>query len=260
MIALNEVMTMPRYTIKQLADLAGVSRRTLHHYDEIGLLKPTEKGANRYRYYDDQAALCLQQILFYRELGLSLGEIPEILDQPDYDLLRALRKHKGELHKRVARLNRLIETIDKTILHVKGEMKMSDHDIFEGFSEEQQEEYARQARERWDPKLVDQSMQLWKSYSPEKKQQVLEQGKAIYVDILAYMQAGESPGSPEIQACLVRWHQHMRYFYEPSWEILRGLGQGYATSPDFRSTFEKMHPDLPDFLNEAIQVYTEGKV
>ena len=251
---------MSRYTIKQLADLAGVSRRTLHHYDEIGLLKPTEKGANRYRYYDDQAALSLQQILFYRELGLSLGETQGILDQPDYDLLQALQKHKSELHKRVARLKRLIKTVDNTILHVKGEIKMSDHDIFEGFSEEQQEEYALQARQRWDPKLVDQSMQLWKSYSLEKKQQVLDEGKAIYVDILELMRAGKTPKSPEVQACLVQWHQHMRYFYEPSWEILRGLGQSYAASPDFRATFEKMHPDLPDFLNEAIQVYTQGKV
>ena len=137
---------------------------------------------------------------------------------------------------------------------------MSDHDIFEGFSEKQQEEYAQQARERWDPELVNQSMKQWKSYSPEKKQQVMDEGKAIYVDILEHMEAGKAPGSPEVQACLVRWHQHMRYFYEPSWGMLRGLGQGYAASPDFRATFEKMHPDLPDFLNEAIQVYTEGKI
>jgi len=251
---------MHRYTIKQLADLAGVSRRTLHHYDEIGLLKPSEKGANRYRYYDDDAALRLQQILFYRELGINLTEIQEILDQPDFDMLQALQVHKSELHKRVARLNHLIETVDKTILHVKGKIIMSDHAIFEGFSEEQQGEYARQARERWDPELVNQSMKLWKSYSPEKKQQVMDEGKAIYVDILEHMGAGKAPGSPEVQACLVRWHQHMRYFYEPSWGMLRGLGQGYAASPDFRATFEKMHPDLPDFLNEAIQVYTEGKI
>jgi DNA-binding transcriptional MerR regulator len=252
-------MIMQPYTIKQLADLAGVSRRTLHHYDEIGLLKPSQQGANRYRYYDDQAALRLQQILFYRELGISLTEIQEILDRPDFDLLHALQTHKLELHKRVARLNRLIRTVDKTILHLKGEMKMSNHEIFAGFSEEQQEEYARQARERWDPALIDQSMKQWKSYSPEKKQQVMDEGKAIYADILENMQAGNAPDSPEVQACLVRWHQHIRYFYEPNWGMLRGLGQMYATSSDFRATFEKMHPELPDFLNEAIQVYTEGK-
>ena len=250
---------MQSYTIKQLADLAGVSRRTLHHYDEIGLLKPSQQGANRYRYYDDEAALRLQQILFYRELGMSLGEIQEILDAPDFDVLAAMQAHKRALKARVARLNRLIETVDKTILHVKGEMKMSDHEIFSGFTEAQQEEYAQQVRERWDPELVDQSMRLWKSYSPEKKQQVMDEGKAVYVDILENMQAGKTPGSPEVQACLVRWHQHMRYFYEPTWAILRGLGQGYAADPNFRATFEKMHPDLPDFLNEAIQVFTQGK-
>jgi len=253
-------MSMHKYTIKQLADLAGVSRRTLHHYDEIDLLKPSEKGANRYRYYDDQAALRLQQILFYRELGLSLAEIQQILDRSGFDLLNALQAHKIELHKRVARLNRLIETVDKTILHVQGEKKMSDHEIFAAFTEEQQEEYAQQARQRWDPKVVDQSMKLWKSYSPEKKQQIMDEGQAIYVDILAHMQAGEAPDSPEVQECLVRWHQHMRYFYEPGWGVLRGLGEMYASSPDFRATFEKMHPDLPDFLNQAVQVYTQGKI
>jgi DNA-binding transcriptional MerR regulator len=253
-------MTMQNYTVKKLADLAGVSRRTLHHYDEIGLLKPTIQGSNHYRYYDEQAALRLQQILFYRELGLSLAEIQLILEQPGFDMLQALQAHKDELQKRVARLNRLIATVDKTILHVKGELKMSNQEIFGGFSEEQQEEYAEQARERWDPKLVDQSMKLWKSYSLEKKQQVLDEGKAVYVDILGLMEKGQEPGSPEVQACLVRWHQHMRYFYEPSWATLRGLGQMYAQDPQFRANYEKMHPDLPDFLNAAIQIYTEGKV
>jgi hypothetical protein len=103
-------------------------------------------------------------------------------------------------------------------------------------------------------------MKLWKSYSPEKKQQVLEEGRSVYVDILEHMQAGKAADSSEVQDCLVRWHEHMRYFYEPTWAILRGLGQMYAQSPDFRANFEEMHLDLPDFLNQAIQVYTEGKV
>ena len=136
---------------------------------------------------------------------------------------------------------------------------MSEDQIFEGFSEEQQEMYAEEARQRWDSDLVDQSMKLWKSYSPEKKQQVLDEGKAVYVDILANMEAGKDPGGAEVQGCLVRWHKHMRYFYEPTWAILRGLGQGYANDPAFRVNFEKMHPDLPDFLNDAIQIYTAGK-
>ena len=247
------------YTVKQLADLAGVSRRTLHHYDEIGLLKPTTQGRNRYRYYDEAALLRLQQILFYRELGLGLSEIKTVVDQPDFNIVDSLHAHKRALQHRVERLNRLISTVDTTIYHLTGGTKMSENQIFEGFNEEQQEEYARQARERWDPQLVDQSQKLWKSYAPEKKQQILDEGKAVYVDILALMEQGKSPEAPEVQACLARRHQHMRYFYEPTWAILRGLGQGYANDPQFRATFEKMHPDLPNYLNEAIQIYTEGK-
>ncbi len=248
------------YTVKQLADLAGVSPRTLHYYDEIALLKPSSHGENRYRYYDEQAMLRLQQILFYRELGLSLAEIRDVLDRPDFDVLNALLTHKAALQKRVRRLERLIATVDDTLDYLTGGKRMSEDQIFEGFSEEQQEEYAQQARQRWDPELVNRSMKLWKSYSPEKKQQIMDEGQAVYVDILAHMEAGQEPGSADVQNCLARWHQHMRYFYEPTWAILRGLGQGYASDPAFRATFEKMHPELPDYLNAAIQIYTEGQV
>lgn len=89
---------------------------------------------------------------------------------------------------------------------------------------------------------------------------MLAEGQAVYVDIKTHMEAGAAPSSAAVQACLVRWHQHMRYFYEPSWETLRGLGQLYVTDPKFRANFEKMNPDLPVYLNEAIQLYTAGKV
>ena len=248
------------YTVKQLADLAGVSRRTLHHYDQIGLLKSARQQANHYRIYDDKAVLQLQQILFYRELGLSLAEIKKIMEQPQFDVLQALQTHRAALEKRAQRIRQLIKTVDKTIDHLNGGTKMSDNQIFEGFSEAQQAEYAAEARQRWDPKLVDSSMKLWKSYSPEQKQQVLAEGQAVYVDIKTHIETGAAPSSAAVQACLVRWHQHMRYFYEPSWETLRGLGQLYVTDPKFRANFEKMHPDLPVYLNEAIQLYTAGKV
>ena len=104
--------------------LAGVTPRTLRNYDHIGLLEPESIGANGYRYYGEQSILRLQQILFYRELGLGLAEIQEILDQPDFDVLQALQAHKIELQKRAVRLNRLIATVNRTILHVKGEEKM----------------------------------------------------------------------------------------------------------------------------------------
>lgn len=246
-----------KYTVKQLADLAGVSRRTLHHYDEIELLKPSMQGSNKYRYYNDEAALRLQQILFYRELGLRLNEIRELLEQPEFDVLRALQSHKFALQKRVERLERLIGTVDKTINHLNGGIEMKSEEIFAGFSEEQQEEYAEEARQRWDPELVNQSMKRWKNYSQEKQQKIMAEGRDIYQDIFDHM--GQGHESAVVQDLVAQWHQNMRYFYEPTIPMLRGLGQMYVDSPDFRANFEKFSPEYPEFLCEAIQFYCEGK-
>ena len=113
-----------RYTVNQLARLAGVSRRTLHHYDAIGLLSPAAVGENGYRYYDKESALLLQQILFYRQLGFSLEQIKAPLHRPDFDQLSALEGHRRDLDRQVDRLNQLIHTVEQTIRHLKGEIDM----------------------------------------------------------------------------------------------------------------------------------------
>src|SRR6266542_1290239 len=123
------------FTVKQLSKLAGVTPRTLYHYDAIGLLKPSRVGSNGYRYYGDESVLRLQQILFYRELDFSLEEIKAIVDEPGFDVLRALKEQRGALVERQRHLQTLIQTVDKTIQHVKGEREMSTKDLFEGFSE-----------------------------------------------------------------------------------------------------------------------------
>src|SRR5690606_27824547 len=116
-------MTMA-YTIKQLASMAGVSRRTLHYYHEIGLLPPTRLGSNGYRYYEDEALLRLQQILFFRELDFSLDQISEILDRPEFNTLEALQAHKKALQRRARRLNELIQTVDRTMQFLQGKADM----------------------------------------------------------------------------------------------------------------------------------------
>ncbi|MBN1313549.1 MAG: MerR family transcriptional regulator, partial [Anaerolineae bacterium] len=113
------------YTVKQLADLAGVSVRALHYYDEIGLLKPSSVGENNYRYYDDVSLFRLQQILFFREMDLGLLQIKEIIEDPDFDLVAALQSHRYALQERIDRLQTLINTIDATIMHLIGEVNMS---------------------------------------------------------------------------------------------------------------------------------------
>ena len=104
--------------------MAGVTPRTLHHYDEIGLLKPSRIGDNGYRYYGEEALLKLQQILFYRELDFPLDDIKKIMGRRDFDVLGALQTHKDALQKQTARLNRLLATVDNTIQHIKGEKIM----------------------------------------------------------------------------------------------------------------------------------------
>jgi DNA-binding transcriptional MerR regulator len=249
------MVTETRYTVKQLARIAGVSARTLHYYDEIGLLNPDRNPNNGYRLYPYEALLRLQQILFLRELGLSLDEILVVLDQPGFNLLNALEMHRKALLARQERLAALVQTVDRTINHLKGSIPMDDKQLFEGFSEEQQAEYAKEAERRWGSQNVKESQKRWASYSPEKKKAVLEEGKAIYLDLIASMPLG--PSSPQAQACVARWHQNLRNFYEPTKEILLGLGDLYNDDPDFNATFVRMHPDLAPFVREAIKHYCQ---
>jgi MerR family transcriptional regulator, thiopeptide resistance regulator len=148
----------------------------------------------------------------------------------------------------------LIKTVDTTIMHILGEVNMSNKTIFQGFSPEKQEQYEQEAIEQWS-ETARQSIRLWNSYSAEKKAAILQEGGEIYSGIAVQM--GQGPGSPEVQAWLSQWHQHMCYFYEPSLEGLRGLGEMYHDHPDFNATITAIHPDLPAFLKAAIAIYVD---
>jgi MerR family transcriptional regulator, thiopeptide resistance regulator len=245
------------YTVKQLSSLAGVSVRTLHYYDEIDLLKPSSVGENGYRYYEDEAVFRLQQILFFREMELSLKEIRDIIALPAFDVLAALQMHHDRLRTKARRLKTLINTVDNTILHLTGEVEMSKKQLFDGFSKDDEKRYEQEAREKWGNDEVGASSKLWNSYSAQKQQLIKDEGGAIYADMVKQIEAGNTPDSPESQAIVARWHQHLRYFYEPSIDRLRGLGQMYVDSPDFAKKFDQMHPDLATFMREAISVYCD---
>src|SRR4051812_25091395 len=122
------------YTVNQVARMAGVSVRALHFYDETGLLKPASVGTNGYRFYEEAQLLMLQQILFYRELGFGLKEIGLILRRPDFEKAGELEAHREVLKKNIARTRLLMETIDKTIEHLKGIKTMTSEEMFTGFS------------------------------------------------------------------------------------------------------------------------------
>jgi DNA-binding transcriptional MerR regulator len=243
---------MDLYTIKQIADMAGVSRRTLHFYDEKGLLKPSRVGNNGYRYYDEDSLLRLQQIMLYREMGLELQQIKIILEDPDFDMVSVLQVHRQNLRDKIDRLQTLIRTVDATLMHLMGELDMKGNNMFEGFTEEKQKQYDKEAIESWGEK-ASRSINLWNSYSQERRQAIMQEGKEIYEGIVSNM--GKGTKSPEIRALLKRWHEHLKNYYEPTLEILKGLGEMYYDHPDFNANFSKMHPDLPAFLKEAILIY-----
>ncbi|MGB8980396.1 MAG: MerR family transcriptional regulator [Anaerolineales bacterium] len=245
------------FTVKQLSKLAGVTPRTLHHYDAIGLLKPSCVGDNGYRYYGEESLLRLQQILFYRELGIPLEDIKKIVGRRDFDVLGALHSHKDALQKQVARLNRLIGTVDNTINHLKGNNAMSNKAYFEGFSEEEQEKYAAEAEKMYDPETVRASNRKWKAYPAARKEAILAEGNAIYTDMIAAMPNGAA--SSEVQGIVERWRRHMDYFWTPKLDQLLDLVNGYNDDPRFRANFDKMHPQLAEFFREAVKVYVANQ-
>lgn len=243
------------YTVKQLAILADVTPRTLHHYDAIGLLRPSHVGENGYRYYDEEAALRLQQILFYRELALGLDEIRALLDRPDFDVAAALREHRVALQQRVGRLAQLIHTIDRTLLHLEGQIDMSTKDLFAGFDDETQARYEEEAATMYDPQLVRDTNRRWQSYTAEDKARIQAEGGAIYRELATLTDRDAADAA--VQALIGRWHQHLRAFYEPTPAILRGLGAAYEEQPQFAAFYEALHPALPGFLHRAIDYYVD---
>jgi MerR family transcriptional regulator, thiopeptide resistance regulator len=132
---------------------------------------------------------------------------------------------------------------------------MEQEELFEGFKEEKQKEYAEEIRRKYGKDATKESDERWASYSPEKKVAIKSESEAIYRDLAHAMDQHKGAESPEVQQMVGCWHQHLKYFYEPSIERLRDLGQMYTEHPDFIATFNKIHPGLPEFFNKAIQFY-----
>jgi DNA-binding transcriptional MerR regulator len=244
------------YTVRKLSNLAGITPRTLHYYDEIGLLHPAGVRENGYRQYDEASLLRLQQILLYRELDLPLAEIRAILDETDFDGLASLRRHRASLENRIHRTEKLINSVDETILFLEGKKKMNEIKMFEPFNEDQQAEYEKEVAEKYDPAIVQASQRKWKSYTKEEKQRIGEEGNAVYRDFVLAIPKG--PASPEAQDCVRRWRAHMAYFWEPDDEQCLGLADLYNDDPRLKANFDKIDPRLAEFVREAVKVYVKS--
>ncbi|HAT1945778.1 TPA: MerR family transcriptional regulator [Legionella pneumophila] len=242
------------YTVKQLAKISGVSVRTLHWYDEIDLLKPAYQGANGYRYYEEKQCLRLQQILFFRELGFPLNKIQKLLMQDDFDHIKALRAHKQLLESEINRKNQLIATIDKTIQHLRGKHKMAHEELYYGFDSEKQKQYEKElvkegvVSQEW----MNNYKKKINKWTQEDKEKFIQEGKEINEALILAINKKLNPSSPEVQAIIGKHHTWVGW--NPTKEGYIGLSQRYLT-PEFRKFYEQLHPELVDFIVEAMSLY-----
>jgi MerR family transcriptional regulator, thiopeptide resistance regulator len=245
------------YATGELARLSGVSARTLQFYDKIGLLKPESYSDSGYRRYDEAAALRLQQILFFRELGFGLAGIKAIMEKPDFDLLRALESHRKLLEEKAERLGELLATVDETIKKLKGETDMEVKDYYKGFSEKEVESIRKEAREKYGEKTIAESEAKVMAMGKEKMAVVQSEFAEIYKKIAADMDKG--PESREVQKEIARWRDLMENFHHYTNEMILGLGRMYSEDPRFTAFFEKIHKGMAGFMTKAIEHYIEQR-
>jgi DNA-binding transcriptional MerR regulator len=226
---------MKGLTVSQLARLAGVSVRTLHHYDDIGLLKPLGRGANGYRLYERSQLPRLQQILFYRELELPLEEICRIMKDPGFDVLAALLQQRQVLEDKAVHVRELIDAVDAAIGRVKN--------MFE-----------KEAEERWGhtPQLKESKRRTAK-YTKTDWEKMKAEAAEVQEALAAAMNAGVKPTDPKARALAEQHRQHIsKWFYECSYEIHRGLAEMYVSDERFTANIDKQHKGLAAFQRAAI--------
>ena len=236
--------------VKEVADLVGISVRTLHHYDEIGLLTPEETTESGYRLYSDENLETLQQILFFKELGFPLKKIKDIINNPSFDRQEALVLHRKMLLEKRARLDKVIVTIDKTIQHSKGEIQMTNKEKFEGF-DFSQNPYEQEARERWGNEAVNKANKVASSMTKEKQ----EEYNAIYRKLAALRH--NSPESEQAQEAIQEWYNYLQNFGHYSLDAFKGLGQMYVDDERFTKNIDQFGEGLAKFMRDAMAVYAD---
>ncbi|OZU87692.1 MerR family transcriptional regulator [Virgibacillus indicus] len=237
--------------VKEVANLVGISVRTLHHYDEIGLLIPEETTVAGYRVYSENNLETLQQILFFKELGFPLKKIKEIIDSPSFDRLEALEMQHNMLLEKKGRLDKMIGTIEKTIQHSKGEIQMSNQEKFEGF-DFSHNPYEQEAREKWGDQAVDEANEKAKNMASFDQKKF----NGIFHNLATLRHL--TPDSKETQKRINEWYQFlnkMGNYY--SFEAFKGLGQMYVGDERFTKNIDQFGEGLAKFMCDAMALYAD---
>ncbi|WP_010233119.1 MerR family transcriptional regulator [Clostridium arbusti] len=251
------------YTVQKLGKIAGVSTRTLRYYDEIGILKPARINSSGYRIYGKEEVDRLQQILFYRELGVNLSDVKNIVTSPSFDANRALREHREKLLAKREQLDLLIANIDKTIAVSEEGIKMTDKEKFEGFKEKMiernEKKYGKEIREKYGDKKVDESNIAFKNMTKEQYDEFQKLGDSIIKNLKEAFATGDPAG--ELAQKTAELHRKWLTYAWGSYnkEAHSGLAQMYVNDKRFTAYYDKEQPGAAEFLRDAILIYTGTK-
>ena len=234
--------------------MADVTVRTLHHYDDLGLLAPSGRTAGGYRTYDIGDLERLQRILAYRELGLGLDEITKILDDPEYDIVAHLRRQHELLRRKRARLDRIITTLEKTMEAHELGITLTPEEMLEVFGDFDPTEHADEVEQRWgDSDAYRESHRRTSAYTKADWLAIQREAEEITEHLVEIYRSARPAESPEAMDAVEAHRQHIsRWFYECSYEIQRGLGDMYVADPRFTKTYDDKAPGLAQYVRDAI--------
>jgi len=241
-------------TVGEVAALGAVSVRTLHHYDAIGLLKPSERSEAGYRLYGDADLERLQQVLFFRELGFRLAEIGRIMADPDFDRREALVLQRRMLEDKADQLHRMIDAVDVAVDATERGETMDDKDMFEVFGDFDPKQYEQEARDRWgSTEAYKESTRRAKLYTKDDWKRIKAEQEQVTHAFADAMGRGLPADSPEVMDIAEQHRLQIdRRFYPCSYEMHVGLGKMYVADPRFARNYDDLRPGLAQYVCDAI--------
>ncbi|MDP4084759.1 MAG: MerR family transcriptional regulator [Bacillota bacterium] len=251
------------YTVQKLAQMAGISTRTLRYYDEIGILKPARINSSGYRIYGGKEVNLLQQILFYRELGMNLDSIKEIVTSPTFDGAKALREHRESLLEKRRQLDLLISNVDKTIATKEGRITMTDQEKFEGFKQklmdDNEKKYGKEIREKYGEDAINKSNNKIKNMTQEQHEEITKLSNDVLETLYAAFQTGD-PASVLAQKTADLHRQFLSFYWDHySKEAHATIAQMYVDDERFTAYYDVKQPGAAAFLRDAVLIYTGMK-
>ena len=253
----HRTATQESWSIVEVARIAGVTSRTLRHYDDVGLVAPAYVGANGYRYYRRAQLHRLQEVLVLRELGLPLDAIGRVLDGTGART-EILRRHQQALEGERDRLERLVRAVGRAIDEREGGTPVDPAELFDGFDAEKQKEYEAELVDRYGPGAqahIDESWRRVGRMSKDDAARIQADLAARDQEYAALLDAGVAPDDPRTQAVTAEHHRWVSQFWTPGAEEFAGLGDLYVDHPDFRSRYDAVRPGLAEYVRDAMAAY-----